>query len=54
MNGALGFLRFWIAALAVGTGFALLVPGGGYGWLLVAALPPLAIVIFGGRSKRES
>lgn len=45
-RGPLGFLLFWIAALAAGTAFVMATVGGRYAWLLllVAAVVVLLLV----------
>lgn len=47
LSGPLGFLLFWVTALGVGTVFVLLVVGAGIGWLILAAVPALAMVLIG-------
>lgn len=47
LSGPLGFLLFWVTALSVGTVFVLLVVGAGIGWLILAAVPALALVLIG-------
>ncbi len=52
-RGPLGFLLFWIAALAAGTAFVFVVLGGGYGWLALAAIPVLVLLIGIFRARRK-
>lgn len=51
-RGPLGFLLFWIAALAAGTAFVLATVGNGYGWLLLAAPVAVLLLIAFARKRR--
>jgi hypothetical protein len=54
-RGAAAFLLFWLVALAVGVALAMLVVGGGFGWLALVALPAIALLIFAiARARRSS
>jgi len=54
LKGPLGFAVFWIVALSVGVLLVTLVAGGSLGWLLLAALPAvvlLMLIVTRGRHK---
>lgn len=46
-RGPVGFVLFWIVALAVGTALVLRHVDGGFGWLALAAGPAFALVPIG-------
>ena len=52
LNGPLGFVLFWLAALAAGTLFVLLVVGGGFGWLALVGLPAIVLLVLGALRAR--
>jgi hypothetical protein len=53
MRGLLSFVFFWLAALATGTAFVMLVLGGGFGWLLLAATPAVVLLLSVARGRRR-
>ena len=54
LQGPLGFVVFWVAALAVGVLLVALVVGARFGWLLLAAVPAAALVMIAVRGRPQA